>query len=89
VAGLSSGEYGVMDIKCQDGNCASDGQCNSDCLKKGFKKGGVCRIIFPSSNKCCCTIGWFILSFKKTKWIKGIPNVCFDWRFCKNIYWVK
>lgn len=57
VVGLSSGEYSPMDIKCQDGDCASDEQCNTDCVNKGFKNGGTCRIIYPSSNKCCCTIG--------------------------------
>jgi len=46
-----------MDIKCMNGQCASDGQCNTNCIKSGFKKGGTCRVIYPSSYKCCCTIG--------------------------------
>ena len=61
-----------MDIKCLDGNCASDIQCGADCIKKGFHMGGVCRIIFPSSNKCCCTKGWDIFSSSnKCYCIKG------------------
>ena len=57
VVGLSSGEYSLMDIKCHDGNCAIDGECNTVCIKNGFKNGGTCRLIFPKYLKCCCTIG--------------------------------
>lgn len=54
IVGLSSGEYSLLNLKCQDGDCISDLECYRECYGEGFKYGGACYKINPKTMHCCC-----------------------------------